>query len=132
MTKKTKPTRLRRKTVYHVRNWSEYDPALVQRGSLTVWVSEDGLKNWRAAGPPQRGAQFISSAQAIEAMLILREVFHLTNRGAEGCMRSPFPLLQGALPMPDHTTLSRRGGTVQVSLPNGRQVRCTSCSTAVG
>jgi hypothetical protein len=55
MTKKTKPTRLRRKTVYHVRNWSEYDQALVQRGSLTVWVSEDGLKNWRAVGPPQRG-----------------------------------------------------------------------------
>ncbi len=49
-------------------------------------------------------------------MLTLREVFHLTNRGAEGCMRSPFPLLQMALPMPDHTTLSRRGGTVQVSL----------------
>lgn len=117
MTKKTKPTRLRRKTVYHVRNWSEYNQALVKRGSLTVWGSEDALKNWRYAGPRQRGAQFTYSAQAIEAMLTLREVFHLTNRAAEGCMRSLFQLLQVALPVPDHTTLSRRGGTVQASLP---------------
>lgn len=45
-------------------------------------------------------------------MLILREVFHLTNRGAEGCMRSLFQLVQVALPVPDHTTLSQQGRTV--------------------
>jgi len=32
-------------------------------------------------------------------------------------MRSLFQLLRVALPVPDHTTLSQRGGTVQVSRP---------------
>jgi len=29
---------------YHIRNWSAYDRALAQRGSLTVWVSDDALQ----------------------------------------------------------------------------------------
>jgi len=42
-------------TVYRVKNWAAYDPALVQRGSLTVWLSEEAMDGWRYAGPSQRG-----------------------------------------------------------------------------
>ena len=62
---------------------------------------------WQHAGPPQRGAQFTYSDQAIEAMLTVKEVFHLTNRAIEGFLRSLFELLELALPVADHTTLSR-------------------------
>src|SRR5512139_2330789 len=110
-------TRPRRKTIYHIRNWSAYDRALVQRGSLTMWISEEALVAWAYQGPRQRGAQFEYSDQAIEAVLTLKEVFHLSNREAEGLVRSVFVLLQVSLAVPDHSTLSRRGHTVQIRLP---------------
>jgi hypothetical protein len=31
------------KTKYRVNNWAEYDQALVQRGDLTLWISEDAI-----------------------------------------------------------------------------------------
>jgi hypothetical protein len=41
------------KTLYRVRNWSEYDQALVHRGSITIWLAEDFGKNWHYAGEKQ-------------------------------------------------------------------------------
>ena len=38
-----------------VTNWSEYDAALRQRGSLTVWFTEEAIAAWRAE-PRKRGA----------------------------------------------------------------------------
>ena len=51
-------------------------------------------------------------------MLTLRLVFHLALRQAEGFARSVLHLLGMALPVPDHTTLSRRGRAFA-----GRQAR---------
>jgi len=121
MSTTSKPPRPRRKTIYHVRNWSEYDRALVQRGSLTLWIDARVQQQWEYAGPPRRGAQFTYSDVAIEAMLTLKELFHLSNRATEGLGRSLFDLLRVRLAVPDHTTLSRRGKTLRVRLP--RQAR---------
>ena len=49
-------------------------------------------------------------------MLTIKEVFHLTNRGVEGFVRSLFMILQVDLPVPDHSTLSKRGKTLKVKL----------------
>ncbi len=113
----TTVTRPRRKTTYHIRNWAAYDRALVQRRSLTIWMSEEALAAGHDQGPRQRGAQFDYSDQAIEAVLTLKEVFHLSNRAAEGLVRSVFALMQVALAVPNHSTLSRRGRTIQIELP---------------
>jgi len=32
-----------------VTNWAEYDASLRQRGSLTVWFTEDAIAHWKAA-----------------------------------------------------------------------------------
>ena len=37
---------------YRLRNWSQYNQALVKRGNLTVWFSEDVLDQWYYQGPP--------------------------------------------------------------------------------
>lgn len=116
MPKQTKP-RPRQKTLYRVKNWTEYDKALVQRGSITFWLSEDFEKNWLYAGEKQRGSQFDYSDKTIEIMLTIKEVFHLTNRQTEGFLRSLFAMLKIALPVPDHSTLSRRGKKLKVNLP---------------
>jgi len=114
---KQKPTHSRRKALYRVKNWSDYDKALVQRGSITFWLSDDFEKSWLHAGEKQRGRQLEYSHKAIEIMLTIKEVFHLTNRQAEGFMRSLFGMLKVNLPVPDHSTLSKRGKDLQVNLP---------------
>ena len=114
---KHKKTQSRRKILYRLKNWSEYDKALVQRGSITFWMSDDFEKTWLYAGEKQRGSQFDYSDQAILIMLSVKEVFHLTNRGVEGFMRSMFQLMKINLPVPDHSTLSKRSKDLKVNLP---------------
>jgi hypothetical protein len=110
-------THSRQKTLYRVKNWTKYDKALVQRGSITFWMSEDFEKTWLYVGDKQRGSQFDYSDQAILIMLTVKEVFHLTNRFVEGFMRSIFQLMKMDLPVPDHSTLSKRGKKLKVKLP---------------
>ena len=50
-------------------------------------------------------------------MLTVKEVFHLTNRGVEGFVRSLFRMMKINLPVPDHSTLSKRGKELKVNLP---------------
>lgn len=105
------------KPVYRIRNWSEYNDALVRRGSLTLWVDQAALDAWRYQGPTQRGAQFHFSDTAIECLLTLRAVYHLTLRGTEGFAASLFKLMQVDLTVPDYSTLCRRARTVRITLP---------------
>jgi hypothetical protein len=114
---KQNPTQPRPKALYRVKNWSEYDKALVQRGSITFWMSDDFDTTWLHTGAKQRGSQFDYSDQAIRVMLTVKEVFHLTNRGVEGFVRSLFRLMNINLPVPDHTPLSKRGKALKVNLP---------------
>ena len=89
----------------------------MKRGSLTVWVA-DGFEETRCyCGPTQRGSQFDYSVQAIEVMLTVKNVFHLPKRATEGFIHSLFALLEIAVSVPDHTTLSRRGKKLSVCLP---------------
>ena len=114
---KQKHTQPRQKALYRVKNWSKYDKALVQRGSITFWISDDFEKKWLYVGKKQRGNQFDYSDQAILIMLTIKEIYHLTNRGVEGFVRSLFRMLKINLPVPDHSTLSKRGKDLRVNLP---------------
>lgn len=114
---KQKHAQPRQKALYRVKNWSEYEKALVQRGSITFWMSEDFEKTWLHTGEKQRGSQFDYSDQAILVMLTVKEVFHRSNRGVEGFVRSLFRIMEIDLPVPDHSTLSKRGKVLKVNLP---------------
>jgi hypothetical protein len=96
------------KSRYRVGNWSEYEAGLQKRGNLTVWLSDDALDSWRAETNGKPGGQRIYADLAIEAALTIRMVFHLPLRQTEGFLRSLVELLNVDLPVPDHTTLSRR------------------------
>lgn len=110
-------THSRQKALYRVKNWPEYEQALVQRGSITFWMLDDFEKTWMHTGEKQCGGQYDYSDQAVLVMLTVKEVFHLTNRGVEGFMRSIFRMMKINLPVPDHSTLSRRGRDVKMNLP---------------
>ena len=131
MSKLTK-THPRQKALYRVKNWKEYDRALVQRGSITFWLSDGFEQNWLHTGEKQRGSQFDYSDKAIEIMLTVKEVFHLTNRETEGFMRSLFAMLKIALPVPDHSTLSKRGKKLKVNLPKKTNQRLNIVMDSTG
>ncbi len=104
------------KTKYRVSNWAEYDRALVQRGDITLWISEDAITSWKPAPTGRRGAQKKFSDLAIETALTLRLVFNLPLRQAEGFLRSVLSLMTLDLEAPDHTTLSRRSQHLNIQL----------------
>lgn len=102
---------------YRVTNWAEYDAALRQRGSLTVWFTEEAIAAWRAEPRTTRGGQPHYSALAIRTALTLRAVFRLALRQTEGLIGSILRLLGLDLAVPDHSTLSRRAETLDVPKP---------------
>ena len=104
------------KTRYRVTNWREYEQGLVRRGDVTVWLSPTAVGAWKAQPSGRRGAQPKFSDLAIETALTVRLVFHLPLRQAEGFLRSVLKLMGVDLEVPDHTTLSRRSASLEVSL----------------
>src|SRR5881398_2144619 len=100
-----------------VTNWPAYDASLRQRGSLTVWFTDEAIRAWRAEPRTTRGGQPWYSSLAILTALTLRAVFRLGLRQTEGLIGSILRLLGLDLAVPDHTTLSRRAGTLEVPRP---------------
>ena len=96
------------KSQYRIRNWPVYEAGLRRRGDLTVWLSDAALDAWQAPASGKPGGQLTYSDLAIEAALTIRMIFHLPLRQTEGFLRSLGDLLELELPIPDHTTLSRR------------------------
>src|SRR6187455_2604407 len=102
---------------HRVTNWPAYDAALRQRGSVTVWFTDAAIAAWRAERRTTRGGQPSYSALAITTALTLRAVFRLALRQTEGLIGSIIRLLGLDLPVPDHSTLSRRAETLEVARP---------------
>src|SRR5215210_517705 len=100
-----------------ITNWAEYDAALRQRGSLTVWFTEDAIAAWHAEPRTTPGGQPHYSDLAITTALTLKAVFRLALRQTEGLIGSIIRLLGLDLSVPDHTTLSRRAETLEVPRP---------------
>src|SRR3954463_7128568 len=102
---------------HKVANWREYDASLRQRGSLTVWFTDEAVAAWAAEPRTTRGGQPWYSALAILTALTSRAVFRLAYRQTESLIGSVIGLLGLALRVPDHTTLSRRAATLEVPRP---------------
>jgi len=105
---------------HKVTNSAAYDAALRQRGSLTVWFTEEAVAAWRAEPRTTRGGQRWYSPLAILTALTLKAVFRLALRQTEGLIGSIIHLLGLTLAVPDHTTLSRRAETLEVPRPQPR------------
>jgi hypothetical protein len=93
---------------HRVTNWRDYDTALRNRGSLTIWFTPEAIAGWKAQARTTPGGQRHYFDLAIETALTLRAVFRLALRQSEGLIGSIMQLLEIDLPVPDHTTLSRR------------------------
>lgn len=102
------------KAKYRVTNWAAYTDSLRQRGDLTIWFDLESRSSWHAAGPRTRGGQPVYSDLAIEICLTLRVVFGLPLRQTQGFAQSILKLAGIDLPVPDFSTLCRRGRTLRI------------------
>ncbi|MHB9147878.1 MAG: IS5 family transposase [Candidatus Amoebophilus sp.] len=93
-----------------ITNWREYNTALKQCGSFTVWITKDIENTWYAstAKDKRRGRKLKYSDNAIEMLLTLRRLFKLPLRQIEGFCRSLFKLGGISLQVPEFSRLSRR------------------------
>jgi hypothetical protein len=108
----------KKKRRYRIRNWRDYNSALVRRGSLTLWVEQSVVNRWRdTASPVRRGRRRFYSDLAITCALTLREVYHLPLRSTQGLVSSVLRLLGADSPAPHYSTLSRRATSLEVKLP---------------
>lgn len=111
-------------TKYRIRNWSEYNKALVQRGSINLWFSEESIEKWHFCKPDgKKGRPLFYSNDAILCALIIRTVFHLPLRALQGFLLSMVILLGLAIKIPSYTQISRRSkdlGKVLKKLSNRR------------
>jgi hypothetical protein len=96
------------KKPYKINNWSEYEKSLKQRGSLTVWISEDAINSWKSRISGKPGGQEKYSNLAIETAQTVKMIYKLPWRQTCGFIESLFSLLSVDLDVPHHTTLSRR------------------------
>jgi hypothetical protein len=110
----------RKKTKYKVRNWHDYNEALKKRGELDVWV-EEALEQWKPEPNGKRGGQETYSDLAITVIMEIGTVFGQNLRQTEGLAASIFRLMNLNLPVPDFSTLSRRGKTMTVTLPKNEK-----------
>ena len=115
----------KKKVEYRVRNWSEYNQALIDRGSLTLWLSEDVIESWlNTEKTGKRGRSATYADVAVECMLLIRNVFALPLRQTQGFLLSIMALVGLSLPVPCYSTLSRRQSGLSVKLP--RQQKATA------
>jgi len=106
------------KKVYRVRNWKDYNKSLIERGSLTFWISDDVLTHWQSktVGVRARGRSKFYADQYLIMILTLKELFHLTLRSTEGLMRSLLARFNHPAKVPSYTTLCRRSKGISVLL----------------
>ena len=102
---------------HRVTNSAACDAALRQRGSLTIWFTDEAMAGWQAELRTTPGGQPWYSPLAILTAFTLRAVFRLALRQTEGLIGSTTRLLGLDLRVPDHSTLSRRAKTLEVARP---------------
>lgn len=107
----------KKKQQYRIRNWEQYNKALVQRGSLTLWVETGAIDAWLAQDvAARRGRRRTYTDAAILCALTLREVYHLPLRATQGFVCSILRLLRVELPAAHYSTLSRRARSLELRL----------------
>lgn len=109
------------KKVSRIRNWCKYNEALVNRGSITFWFSEDIVKNWHVNDSlATRGRPRKYSDIAITCGLTLKAVFKLTFRAVEGFIRSLIDRLKIKAEAPDYSLLCKRQKTLAITFQGSK------------
>ena len=111
------------KQKYKISNWSEYNAALRQRGSIEVWISQDVACQWYEADRiyDGTGTPALFTDFAIITCHELRKVYRQPLRQTQGFIDSLFSLMNLRLKYPDYSCLSKRLSLLKISTPRYKQ-----------
>lgn len=115
--KKQKKESKKEKKTYKVRNWKEYNEALVNRGRIIFHIADEAIREWEESErDKKRGRPKKFSDTAIETALTLGQLFRLPLRSTEGLLTEILAKLGTTCKAPDYSTLSLRGKTLTVDI----------------
>ena len=100
---------------YKTNNWKQYNQALINRGSLTFWIDEEAISEWKQGKQNKRGRPRVFSDLAITTALMVKRIFSMPLRASQGFIDSVFRLAQVPLSCPHYSCISRRAKDVDVS-----------------
>ncbi|HFG1852448.1 TPA: IS5 family transposase [Vibrio cholerae] len=100
---------------YKTTNWKQYNKALINRGSLTFWIDEEAIRQWKQSKQNKRGRPRQFSDLAITTALMVKRVFSMPLRALQGFIDSVFSLANVPILCPHYSCISRRSKQVEVS-----------------
>lgn len=103
--------------VKKIKNWSEYNKSLKNRGNLSIFISESLIKNGHLVVPARTGKAgrpVEYPDELIEFILTIRELFHLPLRQVTGFIEFLFSQMHITSETPDYTTISKRMSNIKV------------------
>ncbi|WP_179947034.1 transposase, partial [Vibrio sp. CUB2] len=100
---------------YKTTNWKQYNKALINRGSLTFWIDEETIAEWKQNKQGKRGRPRWFNDLAITTALMVKRIFSMPLRALQGFLDSVFKLANIPLVCPHYTCISRRAKEVEVS-----------------
>lgn len=103
-------TLIKPKDAYKIKNWPVYNKALINRGSLELYLDPNIKNMWYGYSYEKY------SDEAITIMLMIKNAYGLKLRQVTGFMKSVFKLAHLSIEVPDYTTLSRRSKKLKVKL----------------
>ena len=110
------------KQKFKITNWSAYNKALRQRGSLTIWLDESAIAAWTDCAKPEgRGRPLHYTYMAITTVLMMKRVFNLPLRALQGFVDSIFTLMALPLRCPDYSLVSKHAKSVNISIKTPTQ-----------
>jgi len=92
------------------RDWSHYNESLKDRGSMTIWLSNDVIENWYEQDRVYdgTGTPNLYTDMAILTVHEIRQVFKLPLRQCEGFINSILRLTNIDLACPSYSVMSKR------------------------
>ncbi|EJL6271240.1 IS5 family transposase [Vibrio cholerae] len=103
------------KSRYKPTNWKQYNKALINRGSLTFWIDEEAIRQWKQSKQDKRGRPRQFSDLAITTALMVKRVFSMQLRALQGFINSVFSLANVPVVCPHYSCISRRAKQIEVS-----------------
>jgi hypothetical protein len=106
-----------KKKKYRVRNWTEYNKALINRGGIIFILMEDITRKWYSS-PDKRspGGKEIYSDYAIEFCLQVRFLLKLPLRQTQGFLEGLFAHMNIDLAVPRYSELSIRASELNIEI----------------
>jgi DDE family transposase len=106
-----------RKKRYRVRNWPDYNQALINRGGLVFMLADDITDQWCESLENRKpGGQKCYTDYAIEICLQIRALLRLPLRQTQGFLRGLFARMDVDLPVPHYSELSVRASKLNIKI----------------